>query len=101
MISFREKVFRAVQQIPKGKVATYGDIAKLIGCAGGARAVGNALHQNTDCVAVPCHRVVNSKGALAKSYVFGGVAEQAKKLLAEGVNVWAGKVNLKQFRAKF
>lgn len=100
MLSFKERVFAAVQQIPKGKVATYGDIARIIGCNGGARAVGNALHQNTDGNLVPCHRVVNSKGYLANEYVFGGTDEQAQRLMAEGVDVFCGRVNLRKYRAK-
>jgi len=68
-LNFRNKVFEAVQAIPKGKVATYGQIALMLGKARGAREVGWMLHSN-DSSAVPCHRVVNRKGRLAPN--FGG-----------------------------
>ena len=100
MMTFKEKVFEAVKLIPRGKVATYGDIAAFIGVAGGARAVGNALHTNTNGDIVPCHRVVSASGRLAPNYAFGGSGEQARRLMAEGVEVWAGKVDLAKFRAR-
>lgn len=98
-MEFRERVFEAVRKIPAGKVSTYGDIAEFIGCPGGARAVGNALHTNTDSKVNPCHRVVSSSGRLAPNYAFGGAGEQAKRLSAEGVEVWLNRVDLKRFRA--
>ncbi len=99
MENFRERVFKVVAKIPKGKVSTYGDIARAVGVNGGARAVGNALHSNTDPINIPCHRVVNSAGRLAPNYAFGGSNMQAKKLLAEGVEIWRGRVDLKKYRA--
>ena len=99
-MTFRERVFEAVKLIPRGKVATYGDIAAVIGVSGGARAVGNALHTNTNGDIVPCHRVVAANGRLAPNYAFGGSGEQARRLTAEGVEVWAGKVDLAKFRAR-
>ena len=99
-MEFRERVFEAVRAIPAGRVATYGDIAKFIGCPGGARAVGNALHTNTSPEITPCHRVVSSSGRLAPNYAFGGTNAQAKRLRAEGVEVWCGKVDLNRFRAE-
>lgn len=78
-----EKVYSFVAQIPKGKVATYKQISKLSGTT--ARVVGFALHANKNPQEVPCHRVVNIEGKLAKGYVFGGKKEQKKKLENEGV----------------
>ena len=72
----------------------------VIGVSGGARAVGNALHTNTNGDIVPCHRVVAANGRLAPNYAFGGSGEQARRLTAEGVEVWAGKVDLAKFRAR-
>ena len=82
---FSAKVFRAVAMIPKGRVGSYAQVAELAGHAGAARAVGNALHRNTDPVLVPCHRVVCSDGSLASGYAFGGPGKQKRRLKAEGV----------------
>jgi methylated-DNA-protein-cysteine methyltransferase related protein len=81
---FAERVFQAVKQIPKGKVATYGWVGAQIGSSRLARAVGNALHFNP-YDEVPCHRVVNSQGKLALHFGKGGWQEQKKRLEKEGV----------------
>ena len=83
--NFKEKVYRAVAMIPKGRVGSYAQVAELAGFAGAARAVGNTLHQNTDPVRVPCHRVVCSDGSLAGGYAFGGPEKQIERLKDEGV----------------
>lgn len=102
MTEFQRLVFDAVAKIPCGQVATYGDIACAIGYFGGARAVGNALHTNTDPIAVPCHRVVNSSGRLALFYAFGGIDAQAERLIAEGVDIQFDRViNFKQVRKQW
>lgn len=81
---FFEKVYQVVRKIPKGKVATYGQIAMILGTRD-ARKVGWALHGNTSSK-IPCHRVVNKDGQVATSYAFsGGWREQKHRLLAEGV----------------
>ena len=81
----KEKVYALVRAIPKGRVATYGQIAEALGSKFLARAVGNALHQNPDPDAIPCHRVVNSKGFPAQQYAFGGAKAQRSRLEAEGI----------------
>ena len=91
------RIYEAVKKIPKGKVATYGQIAEMAGDRKMARAVVNALHKNPEHDSIPCHRVVNSKGELAEAFVFGGVNMQEKYLHEEGVTVINGKVDLKQF----
>lgn len=83
-----ERLFSLVALIPIGKVTTYGALAKKIGIH--PRQVGYWLHQNKNPLAVPCHRVVNSKGKLAKSYAFGGLTQQAKKLQSEGLIIVKG-----------
>mgnify|MGYP001563341988 CR=1 FL=1 len=83
MKSFFEKVYEVVRKIPEGKVATYGQIAKILG-AKDNRKVGFALHANSD-PDVPCHRVVNKDGRLAPSFAFEGPEGQRRRLLAEGV----------------
>ncbi len=91
---FSMKVYDVVRQIPEGCVATYGQVARLAGSPGAARAVGNALHRNPYPGEVPCHRVVNAKGRLAKSFGFGGAIRQKELLEAEGVVVVNFAVNL-------
>jgi O-6-methylguanine DNA methyltransferase len=90
-----KRIYEAVKKIPKGKVATYGQVAAMAGNPKMARAVGNALHKNPDPDSIPCYRVVNAKGELASEFVFGGAGVQAKLLKADGIVVENGKVDLK------
>ena len=83
--SFTERVFDVVRRIPRGKVATYGQVAALMGSPRSARYVGWALRRNTQPVEMPCHRVVFKDGSLAEGYAFGGEGVQRKLLEAEGV----------------
>lgn len=92
-----KRIYEAVKKIPKGRVATYGQVAEMAGDKNMARAVGNALHKNPEPGTIPCHRVVNSKGELAGAFAFGGAGVQAALLAKEGVVVKEGKVDLKQF----
>lgn len=73
-----EKIYEVVNKIPRGKVSTYGAIARLIGSRD-VRKIGWALHANTDSSKIPCHRVVNKEGRLAPGYAFGGPGEQSPK----------------------
>ena len=86
-MNFFEKVYEAVKKIPKGKVATYGQIAHAVGAPSAARQVGWALHVNPEPGIIPCHRVVNRFGRLAPAFAFGGEEAQAHLLRAEGVEV--------------
>ena len=95
-----KRIYEAVKKIPKGHVATYGQIAEMAGDKKMARAVGNALHRNPDADNIPCFRVVNSKGELAGEFAFGGSGAQARLLEAEGVTVTDGRVNLDKFGIK-
>ena len=88
-MSFFENVYEAVQLIPRGKVATYGQIARMIGAPRSSRAVGYALHANPRPGVIPCHRVVNHEGRLAPAFAFGGPEIQARLLESEGVRVSA------------
>ena len=89
------RIYEAVKKIPRGKVATYGQVAKMAGNKKMARAVGNALHKNPDPEKIPCYRVVNAKGELAGEFAFGGEGAQAKLLQADGIVVVDGRVDLK------
>lgn len=92
-----KRIYEAVKKIPKGKVATYGQVAEMAGDKKMARAVGNALHKNKDPEHIPCYRVVNGKGELAGEFAFGGAGAQAKLLEADGIVVVGGKVDLKKY----
>lgn len=93
-----EKIYAVVKTIPKGKVATYGQVAYLAGNARWARVVGYALHQNPQPGAIPCHRVVHRNGELAKGFAFGGGEVQRQLLEAEGIVFEKdGRINLDKY----
>ena len=71
-MNFYEKVYKAVSEIPRGKVATYGQIARMCASPRASRIVGGALHKNPLPGVIPCHRVVNRFGGLAPDFAFGG-----------------------------
>jgi len=92
---FYERVYAAVRAIPRGRVATYGQVARLIGVPRGARAVGwalRALDARRERV-VPWHRVVGSGGRISPRAGQGPVL-QRRRLQAEGVAFRAGRVDL-------
>ncbi len=93
----RKRIYEAVRKIPRGKVATYGQVAKLAGNEKMSRAVGNALHNNPDPEGIPCYRVVNAKGELSGAFAFGGEDEQRKRLEADGIEVAGNRVDLKKY----
>ena len=95
-----KRIYEAVKRIPKGKVATYAQIAEMAGDRKMARAVGNALHKNPDPENIPCFRVVNSKGECSGSFAFGGLDEQAKRLREDGIEVVNNKVDLEKYGMK-
>lgn len=92
-----KRIYEAVRKIPKGHVATYGQVAQMAGNRKMCRAVGNVLHKNPDPEGIPCYRVVNSKGELAGEFAFGGPGAQAKLLEADGIEVKDGKVDLEKY----
>ena len=98
--SFRDKIYRLTCQIPRGKVATYGQLAKLAGHPKAARAVGYFMKTNPDAPRTPCHRVVASDGSLHGYSGPGGLTAKKKRLLAEGVAFSGNKVNLEVSRRK-
>ena len=95
MTTFKEKVYELVSKIPKGKVATYGQIAALAGSPRAARAVGLLMKNNPNAPIVPCHRVVSSSGELTGYSGVGGVEGKRKMLIKEGVVFKKDKVDLK------
>jgi methylated-DNA-[protein]-cysteine S-methyltransferase len=92
-MSFNQRVWAMTARVPKGRVVTYGDVARALGTKA-YRAVGNALNRNPYAPTVPCHRVVGADGSLTG---FGGGLELKLKLLREeGVPFTNGKVDLAQ-----
>ncbi len=92
------KIYEVVKNIPKGKVATYGQVALLAGNPRWARVVGYALHKKPESLVIPCHRVVNREGGLAPSFAFGSDEIQRQLLESEGVVFEPnGKVDLKKY----
>lgn len=92
------KVYEYLTTIPKGKVVTYKQVAESIGNKGLARVVGNILHKNPDGEKYPCYKVINSKGELARSFVFGGKDKQKARLEKDGIEVINNKVDLKKYQ---
>lgn len=89
-----EKIYEVVKRIPKGKVATYGQVAAFAGNPHWSQVVGYALHSNPDPENIPCYRVVNRFGELSKAFVFGGMNRQQELLEMDGIEVKDGRVNL-------
>ena len=92
-----KRIYEAVKKIPRGKVATYAQVAAMAGNPKMCRAVGNALHKNPDPDNIPCYRVVNAKGELAGAFAFGGPDVQANLLRADGIEVIDNKVDLTKY----
>ena len=80
-----DKIYEQVRRIPRGKVATYGQIATLAGNPHWSQIVGYALHSNPAPGVIPCHRVVNRFGGTAAAFAFGGEDRQRELLEQEGV----------------
>lgn len=93
-----EKIYEVVKQIPKGKVATYGQIATLAGNPHWSQIVGYALHVNPDPKTIPCYRVVNRFGEVSKAFAFGGENMQIGLLKDDGIEVKGGKVDLEKYQ---
>lgn len=92
--TFKDKIYILAKQIPKGKVATYGQLARLAGSPGAARAVGMCMRTNPDLKTIPCHRVVASNGVLTGYSAGNGVSTKREMLLREGVSFIKDKVDL-------
>ena len=93
-----EDVYEIVRRIPKGKVATYGQIASMLGSIRWARIVGFALHSNPDGKLTPCYRVVNKDGRVSDAFIFGGKNRQIELLTSDGIEVKNGCVDLRKYQ---
>ena len=80
-----DRIYAVVRTIPRGCVATYGQVARLAGNPRWSRVVGYALHGNPLPGVIPCHRVVMRAGALSRAFAFGGENRQHELLAEEGV----------------
>ncbi|NDJ17647.1 MGMT family protein [Myxacorys almedinensis] len=98
-MSSYHQIYRIVQQIPQGKVATYGQVAELANLPRRARLVGYALFRVAPNGDIPWHRVINAKGEISMSpFRQGNDYLQRSRLQAEGVHFdRTGKVNLRQY----
>ena len=85
MKNYFEQVYEIVAQIPEGKIATYGQIATILGTPKNARIVGWAMRAAPAEMKLPCHRVVNKKGLLSPSHAFGDKSIQRVMLEMEGI----------------
>jgi len=94
-VSFRAAVLKLVKKIPRGRVATYGQLATLLGRPRSARAVGQALRRADG---VPWHRVVNAQGAISRRSRMSGMMTQRIRLEQEGIVFRRGRVVLVRFR---
>ncbi len=94
--SFKEKIYNLARKIPAGRVATYGQLAKLAGKPKAAPAVGLFMKMNQDAPRTPCHRVVAADGSLTGYSGTGGISAKKKMLVTEGVVFKENKVDLLQ-----
>lgn len=98
-MSFDERVWELARRIPRGKVSTYGEIARALKRPGAGRAVGNTLNRNPDIKKTPCYRVIRSDGRVG-GFV-KGEKEKEGLLIEEGVEVRKGRVDLESFMFVF
>ena len=96
-MNFNEKCYEVLRKVPRGKVTTYKEIARVLGSKG-YRAVGNAMNKNRN-KDVPCHRVVSSNGKIG-GFAFGAT-NKIKILKKESVEVKNGRTDLNKFMFKF
>lgn len=93
-MNFKEKVYKVLRQVPKGRVITYGQLARLAGNPKASRAVGTFMRINPDAPNTPCHRVVAADGALTGYSGAGGVRKKRQMLISEGVKFKKNRVDL-------
>jgi len=91
----KEKIFKLLTKIPKGKVSTYSILAKISNIKS-PRAVGKILHNNPNHKKYPCHRIVYKDGKLSKNFAFGGVTKQKQLLEKEGISFVEEKVEIEK-----
>ncbi len=93
-----ERIWATVADIPKGSVASYGQIAEISGILRGARQVGYALRQLPAKTNVPWHRVITSSGRIAFEKGSRAYNRQAKRLMMEDVVILEGRIDMQKYR---
>ena len=88
---FQRRVWEALRLIPRGRVTTYGEIARYLG-TGAVRAIGTAVGKNPDAPEVPCHRVVRADETIGRYSGGDGVPTKIALLKEEGITVADGRV---------
>ena len=85
-----KKIYKKLLEVPKGKITTYGELAKAVGLKNGQRTVGKIMNKNPYPVIIPCHRVIKSDGKIG-GYAYG---EEIKSdmLTREGIVIKNGKI---------
>ncbi len=96
----REAIIQIVNAIPYGKVATYGQIAKLAGLGRAARFVGTCMKNLPKNTRLPWHRVINAKGQLSFPFDSEGYLQQKQRLMAEGIGFSGRKIDVTRFAWK-
>lgn len=96
-VSNRDRIYAVVNRIPKGQVATYGQVARLAGLGGHARQVGYALHALPSGSKVPWHRVINARGQISLRSEHNAEYLQKVLLEREGVQFEGERVALDRF----
>lgn len=89
-MNLEHKVYKKLLEVPKGKVTTYGELAKAVGLKNGQRVIGRIMNKNPYPVVVPCHRVILSDGKIG-GYAWGEKVK-TKMLSQEGVKISNGKI---------
>ena len=85
-----KKIYKKLLEVPKGKITTYGELAKAVGLKNGQRAVGKIMNKNPYPVIIPCHRVVKSDGKIG-GYAYGEDVK-SNMLTNEGIKIQNGKI---------
>jgi methylated-DNA-[protein]-cysteine S-methyltransferase len=89
-LNLDQLVYKKLLKVPKGKITTYGELAKAVGLKNGQRAIGRIMNKNPFPVIIPCHRVVNSNGKIG-GYAYGQDVKN-KMLTKEGIEIQNGKI---------
>lgn len=92
MKNFAKKIYRVVARIPRGKVLTYGEVARRAGVPGAARLVGNMMAKNPSWPDIPCHRVVRADGFVGRWSGRGGRNKKINLLRKEGFEIRRGRI---------
>ena len=93
-----DRIYETIRDIPRGSVASYGQIAEIAGIPRGARQVGWALRQLSRGQNVPWHRVITASGRIAFEAGSARFERQKALLAAEDVTVTAGRVDMRKYR---